>query len=196
VWDKELAGLFQRQHFLEEQIGDGEFIKDLTVGLNSIEQKITFFTAKLSGDETKKTALQRAASEMLKADWGILRNAWIDDENVLDDPEDENLGPEGDALWEKVVKGVRLYCSMADAEEKLSAVDTTLDDEGYVEEDRAFITGPIPEPNPDNNSEEDSVESANLELVNRRKKYHEDKKAADKELRDTTNRYDRIFPDV
>lgn len=80
----------------------------------------------MSKKEAKQEALQRAASGMLRADWKVVAELWIEDEKatVLDDA----LGPEGDSLWTRVLNGVGLF-------EKLGAMaDFVGDDPGTVKD--------------------------------------------------------------
>lgn len=75
-----------------------------------------FLKVKLSEKETKKEALRRAVSRMLKADWVVMADLWIDDVNgdgTLDDKEE--LGPEGDALWTRALNGQIWFEDIANA---------------------------------------------------------------------------------
>lgn len=118
-WSAEDYQLFQRRYFAEDQSG-GEFVKYLGDGLEELKEgganPITLFEVRLSDSETKKTALQRAVSGMLKADWVVLRDLWLEDEDNSGDFDSDELGPEGDSLWSRILAGVGLY------EEKETAV--------------------------------------------------------------------------
>lgn len=74
-WSAEDYEPFQRRYFAEDRSG-GDFVKDLEEGLEELvsADPIKYFQVKLSDKEAKKTALQRAVSGMLKADWVVLRD--------------------------------------------------------------------------------------------------------------------------
>lgn len=117
-WDPELYQLFQRRYFSEDQSSD--FVKQITNDIRKAypetEEPTTHLKVKLSEKEAKKGALQRAVSRMLKADWVVMSDLWIDDENDLEDLTDDELGPEGDALWAKLLNGVGLFEEMESAQ--------------------------------------------------------------------------------
>lgn len=92
-----------------------------------------FFTVKLSAREAKKEALQRAVSRMFKADWVVMAGLWLDDENGEPDIMDE-FGPEGDALWTRLLNGVALFEDMANAKEALDEELRTQDYKDYQAE--------------------------------------------------------------
>lgn len=71
-------------------------------------------TVRLSKNEAKREALQRAVSRMFKADWVVMAGLWLDDENGVPEEMDE-FGPEGDALWTRLLNGVALFEEMEDA---------------------------------------------------------------------------------
>lgn len=86
----------------------------------------TYLAVKLSNKEAKKEALQRAVSRMLKADWVVMADLWIDDKNGNGELErTDEFGPEGDALWTKLLNGVGLFEAVAKA---ASARNDFLDD--------------------------------------------------------------------
>lgn len=88
--------------------------------------ELTYFTAKLSDRAAKKTALQRAVSGMLKADWTVLRDLWFEDDEENPDVFDEDeLGPEGDTLWSRILAGVGLF------EETKNAYDNLFDEKEH-----------------------------------------------------------------
>lgn len=115
-WDSELYQLFQRRYFNQNQSSD--FIETLNGGVTAAYEKeevSTFLAVKLSKKEAKKDALQRAVSRMLKADWVVMADLWIDDNDSLKNLDDDEFGPEGDALWTKLLNGVGLFEDMQEA---------------------------------------------------------------------------------
>ena len=122
-WNAELYQLFQRRYFAEDQSSD--FIdtldKLITAGFPVVDENVASttsypFTAKLSDKQAKKEALQRAVSRMLKADWVVMSDLWIDDKNGNGELErTDEFGPEGDALWTKLLNGVSLFEAMTKA---------------------------------------------------------------------------------
>eukprot|EP00752_Nemacystus_decipiens_P018566 g16645.t1 len=130
-WSPEQYELFQRRFFSEDQSSD--FIEALR-GLIEDEYEPAkpshYLTVTLSKAEEKEQALQRAVSRMFKADWVVMAGLWLDDENGIPDAMDE-LGPEGDALWTRLVNGVTLF---EDADDARKAVeDFKANDADYQE---------------------------------------------------------------
>eukprot|EP00752_Nemacystus_decipiens_P016983 g15208.t1 len=130
-WSPEQYELFQRRFFSEDQSSD--FIEALR-GLIEDEYEPAkpshYLTVTLSKAEEKEQALQRAVSRMFKADWVVMAGLWLDDENGTPDAMDE-FGPEGDALWTRLVNGVALF---EDADDARKAVDEFVaNDEDYQE---------------------------------------------------------------
>lgn len=83
---------------------------------NAASTTYYYFTAKLFDKQAKKEALQRAVSRMLKADWVVMSDLWIDDKNGNGELEHtDEFGPEGDALWTKLLNGVSLFEAMTKA---------------------------------------------------------------------------------
>eukprot|EP00903_Cladosiphon_okamuranus_P009929 g9426.t1 len=140
-WSPEQYELFQRRYFSEDQSSD--FIEALTrliAAEYETPKRTHFLTVKLSKSEAKEEALQRAVSRMFKADWVVMAGLWLDDENDIPDDADE-FGPEGDALWTRLLNGLALFDDMKNATEavaafkiKTSDAEEILDYPGYEQE--------------------------------------------------------------
>lgn len=124
LWSAEDYQLFQRRYFAEDQSG-GEFVKHLEDGLKELQSDdpTKYIIVNLSDKEAKKTALQRAVSGMLKADWVVLRDLWFEDEDSSGVFDSDELGPEGDSLWSRILSGVGLFEEMKEADQALKRLE-------------------------------------------------------------------------
>ncbi|CAM9439312.1 unnamed protein product [Ectocarpus fasciculatus] len=132
-WRAEDYQLFQGRYFKEDQSYD--FVKALGDGLNAADPgpdeetrssspyTTKYITARLSSSsddsDERATALQRGVSGMLKADWLVLRDLWVEDEKNPDLPTDDELGPEGYSLLSRIIKGIPSFVKMETAKEAL-----------------------------------------------------------------------------